>query len=89
MKKETTHDLHQRIFFYGFLSFRKYFFRFSQRAHSFWLRDFFVFVSNVEFFSFNMANDCIIAVAMVQTIKKNKKGNCEASLDERVVEEKG
>ena len=34
---------------------------------------------------FNMANDCFIAIALVQAIKKIKKGNCEASLNERVV----
>ena len=43
------------------------------------------------FFSINMANHCLIAIEMVQAIKKIiiKKGNCEASLDESVVEEKG
>ena len=42
------------------------------------------------FFSINMANDCFIAIEMVQAIKKKIiKGNCEASLEERVVAEKG
>ena len=46
---------------------------------------------NVElyfFSSFNMAKDCFIAIAMVQAIKINKKRNYEASLNEKVVEEK-
>ena len=37
-----------------------------------------------------MANYCFIAIAMVQAIKKkDKKANCESSLDERMVKGKG
>ena len=51
---------------------------FSQRTYGFWLGDFFGFLS------INMANDCFIAIEMVQAIKKIIiKGNCEASLDEK------
>ena len=72
--------------FFGFISFRKYFFRFSQRTYGFWMEISLVLFFIVEFFSFNMANNSFIAIEMVQAIKKNKKkGNCETSLDERVV----